>query len=458
MSIPEQLKYSNALKEVGLKARISRRQYFPESTTSFNTSSRVIRIPIQSPDGMVNTNNSWLRCTASITLADGDTPVANQRFAYLRSAYSFFQRLRILSAGGAVLDEIENFGVVCNALLDAYLPADVRSKHGTAAGFSQSADTASTAFTIDNMVRFEGGAAGAPGESTRQFTIPILMSGLLSLTSGEQNDGHGLLLPLPLMNGIILELTLRDNVNDMVISTTSPPASTTASNFKLENVAFDAEVITYDQSVIQSLRDSVAAAGGKIFLSGSSYHGQLLAANSANPQISINERVRSLKSLYLINQLQDQVGNIQRDFDARVNLGAPGTENNSGSFSILIGSQKYPAQELTFEPTEMMAALAAAGGKPVQGIISRQSFVSQAGATGSFVSGNAVGSALYGLNLESADARAMIESGFDVASGSLPITVQAKFSTGAPRNHIVATHYDAVYIVDVMTKDVQVSF
>lgn len=444
MSIPEQLKYSNALKNVGLKARISRRQYFPESTTTFNTSSRVIRIPIQSPDGMINTNNSWCRFTVSLT-NDNVAP------AYLRSAYSLFQRCRILSAGGAVLDEIEQYGQLINALSDAYMPADVRSKHGTAVGFARSADTAITAFTVANMTTFAQNAT-----TTRNFVMPVLGTGLLSLTSGEQNDGHGLLLPLPLMNGIILELTLRDDVDDMFFST----GGATLSALQVQNVCFDAEVITYDQSVIQALKDSVASAGGKVFMSGSSYHCQVLSATATQPQISINERVRSLKSLYLINQLQAQVGAVQRDYDARVNLGTADTESNAGqvSFSILIGSQKYPAQELQYEPSEMIASLASAGGKPVQGIISRSSFISQDGANIDFATADDQGSALFGLNLETADARAMVESGFDVASGSLPITVQAKFTASVARNHTVATHYDAVYICDVMTKDLQVSY
>jgi hypothetical protein len=455
--IPDALRYSKGLKSLGTNSKINIRKYFPEVAQSgYNTTNRVIRIPISAPTGFMDTNRSALnfRLTASAT-GNADTP-ANVYLA--NSAYSMIDTLRVLDSNGTVLEEIQNYGIIMNRLMDANLEYDHRTKEGTYAGFSGSTGNINP-FETSNTVKLGSYTNASPtvysadNAAAQYYSIPLVGSGILNMTS-EAHAG-GMFLPLALIQGLVVELQLVSNayevLNVSAVSTATPPVMPTL-NFSVDQISYDATIIEFDSSLIASMKQQVMAAGGSVFLSSYTYHGQTISSSSSGNSLQMNERAKSIKSIFVIPRLQTQ----GLPANGNLSTAASPAPTNNGSINayLLLGSQQYPNQPYNFYH-ELYKGFKDACGGGLNGIIDRASYES----TTLTIAAANQGRFSVGFDLESVHARDLVEMGYNNATSSIPISVNITYETGTVgRNFTLASMVDMIVQVDIINRTVRTSY
>lgn len=445
-AIPESLRYSKGLKMLGPGHTVGVRKYFPESGISnFNTSNRVIRIPISAPNGFMDTNRSAINCKVSPVLTGGNASAAGNVF-FDNSAYSLIDTLRILDSNGTVLEEIQNYGIIMNRLMDANLPYTKRTKEGTYAGFNKSTGSADP-FAGTNQISLCSYTAASPAVVTNSSTylsIPLVGSGVLNMTS-EAHAG-GLLMPLALIQGIVIEIQLVANAFE-AFSLTGDLA-TPALSFTVDNVSFDATIIEFDQSLIAQMKQQIAASGGSVFVSSYTYHGQTTSQASASLTLQMNERAKSIKSIFAIPRLTSQTTNAFQNITASP---AP-TNNGTVNAYLLIGSKQFPNQPYNYYH-ECFKAFKDACGGGLDGIIDAQVYESNA-----VTMGATQGRFTLGWDLEAVHARDLIEAGVDNSTSSIPISVNFTYNDATAKTIVLASHVDMIIQVDILNRTVRTSY
>ena len=109
MSVPSQLKYSEALKPVSIPSSQQSRKFTPTSSGPYNTGNNIIRVPLNA-NAFIDTRNMVLKFALQQTAATT---------CYLDgSASSAIQRVEITSPDGQTLSNIDNYGRLYHALMD----------------------------------------------------------------------------------------------------------------------------------------------------------------------------------------------------------------------------------------------------------------------------------------------------------------------------------------------------
>jgi hypothetical protein len=109
MSVPNILKYSEALKPVSIPSSVVTRKFTPQTSGPYNTGNNIIRIPINT-NSFVDTRNMVLKFRLQQT--------ANVACYLDGSASSVIQRVELTSPDGASLSNIDNYGRLYHALMD----------------------------------------------------------------------------------------------------------------------------------------------------------------------------------------------------------------------------------------------------------------------------------------------------------------------------------------------------
>ena len=430
MSFPAQMSFSSALKPRSVPSTYQRQEWFPMGSNSFSPqSSRTISIPIASTE-MLDTSRSWLVADVSATVGAGAGADA-----YLTSFYNLIQRVTLRSSSGAILEDINDFSTVVQHWINHLVPPHIIGGQLTQAGFpSNQAGLVGASYgptTTANMTVFPQNAT-----TTRTFTAPIPLVGLLNLTSGRHNEGNGLFLPLALMGqGIIIDIVLKDNVNDMLEGLTATPASVTS--LTVSNVRYSGCVVKFDQSVYAELRNAVMQSGGKLFISSDSYQTQIFAFNQAVKQMTLSWRGRSLKGIAYIPRTLAQIG-------SNTLLNYPSKYDNATNIYIVAGGLRLPSAGTINTVAEVQANAEAFFGKPMAGPAGcRQAFESD---NAQFANAGLVGGFLFAYDLEAY--RSDVEAGADL-TGNIQYVINVQTSTVENTIYTAVMHYDMVAIVDV---------
>ena len=109
MSVPSQLRYSEALKPVSIPSSQQSRKFTPTSSGPYNTGNNIIRVPLNA-NAFIDTRNLVLKLTLQQT--------ANVPCYLDGSASSLIQRVEITSPDGQTLSNIDNYGRLYHALMD----------------------------------------------------------------------------------------------------------------------------------------------------------------------------------------------------------------------------------------------------------------------------------------------------------------------------------------------------
>lgn len=438
-AVPTSLMYADALKPKAPKATLNRVSFQPDSGGTFApTGQNIIRVPVFSAGQFLDTRRSHMRLNLAFTATTG--PV------YLRSIYSLFDRLRVISSSGAVLEDIPRYGQIVNRYLDLVLARDQRASLpnlGLGYGIGTEGANADWANDVDTWT-----TATAGNTSSQVYDFPLPMSGFLNMTSAMHGQNDGLYLPLPMMQQFYIELTLRNRDNDIFYTNASGTAGT-VSGVAITNVSYDAQLVDFGPEIVQRLRDAVMAQGGKVFVSSATYQVSVLASSSAAMNLTVSTRARSIKGIAEIVQLATQAaGTLSVDYDASI-------WDTTSEWYLLANGARYPQQPLA-NAADVRRALEYYLGKPLRGpganVVNFNSNV-----VAPLADGSAVGSAMFGIDLESKSGQDFIEGGYDSSLGASQITINHTQATAQAKYITVMTHIDCIFVVDATTKDVSVS-
>lgn len=436
VQLPDMIRYSKALNAVGVDSKFNLRRLRPQTSNGgYSSSNRTITIPISGQDLFIDTNRSYL--TAKLTVVAATNPVFLDN-----SFYSLIDSIRVLSGSGGVIEEIANYNFIANRLADFNLSVDERQGiRGKCAGFSNSGAPSTT-----SPISF------AAGTTSKYFTVPIVASGVMNMSSKAHNGG--VFLPAALMNGgLFLEINLAPNVNDPFY--TDAAAAGTLTSWTLDDVSYDAAVISFDSAVVNQLKMATEAAGG-VLLSSYTYHGQTVSAGSSDAvSLNLNERANSIRSIYVQPRLDDQNNNIQRTVFSSL---AP-TATNINAF-LQIASQYYPnvpLQNLNDCERELMKAL----GTDCAGMVSRDFYEDSTAAdvTTTLSGGSAITKfPRFTLGFDTESFRELLESGISNKNNSQPIIVNMTYGTTAVRSYVIHTLVDMIVRIDGATREVTSSY
>jgi len=197
------------------------------------------------------------------------------------SAYCFFNRLDVLSQG-QVLESIQNYHVLCNALLD--LQADSMTAMNSGSIYLGT-DTSTT----QNVLK--SGASIASG-AVQDFAIPLALSGVLGACCSKY-------LPVSKITDLRLELTI-ENAIQAVVGTAG------STSFTLNNVQLVLTYVDVDPMVASQLEQAV---GGRYIISSESWRNytSILPASRSGDSVLIPARYSSLRTL--LHVWRDYVNN-----------------------------------------------------------------------------------------------------------------------------------------------------
>lgn len=433
---PKGVKYVSSLLPVGVPASSNTRMYQSINGTTFNNSNNRILIDVQS-DGFLDTRQSYLRFK-----------VKNSSGVTLRldgSAHSLINRLRLEGPNAQELERIDQYNVLAQALLDAQVGEDqCKSSLAALAGtdYDQLMDSSG------NYTKYAPVGVTIVSGGSRTFCIPLAASGLLS------NDRY---VPLPFISGQLrIELILESMVNAFTSLNADAPLFDSVS---VENVAFVAQIVNFSDDFMTQFKSVLAQR--PIQWHGQTYRriGSIVAAGTGSANVILNERARSIKSLFSIFRSSSALAKSERKIGGRV---YPGGANGTFQYQIKVGGKLYPLQPIsvdgnaaTINVAESYAELQKALGTLHN--ITRSSSITPSQWVSTTVSAhdganitwpNESGKFIMAIDLENFNGEEM-ESGLNTAANALPI--ELVLNKGVDPGALQCDTYllcDVIYTID----------
>ena len=444
--LPKTLNYQDVL-PLAVESRARRRTFFPINGQEFKAAgANIIRIDL-SADALLDTQHSYLR----FQFKNDDAKTCGLDYA---GGHAFIRRLRI-EQSGVVLEDINSYNRLMGAIV---LPCQSGYDHEQERGITEGinaggANTVAGSISAGNNldVLAQGSASGGnmlglvqhkndaiANQGTYDFCIP-LNSGLLN---------NEKLIPLMLMSApLTIEIELAP-LNQPVCF-----EDTAATNYKISNVRYIANLVEVGQDVAGQLRMLQEVSGGVLTLAGQTYRHftGAITATTGDQIINVPARVKSMKSLFFASQ--SSTGDAQDKY----NIGTGGNMKLN-EYQLKIGSVVYPPTpvrcnfgtgskaDVATTRAEPLMELAKAWGSvgSTKGIGKLNQVNYGRDENGEVGSGGAMSLTPFGLDME-AFQRVAIESGVNTADRSLPISLILGF-TEAP----TATNVDVYVLADAL--------
>ena len=443
--LPKTLDYTDVL-PLAVESRSRRRTFFPINGQTFNSDgANIIRIDL-SADALLDTQHSYLRFTFTAQAQSCGIDYAG--------GHSFVRRLRV-EQSGTVLEDINSYNRLMGAVVLPCQSTDNHHKERTITegvrGLSQtSAAMANTDLAM--TANAQGGLQGSQitNNADDQIAATDSYEFCIPLTSGILNNDK--LIPLMLMSApLTIEIELASSVQAVCWNTG-------AGNYDISNVRYIANLIEVGGDVAQQLRMVQEMSGGVLTLAGQTYRhftGQVGTGQTGDAVINVPARVKSMKSLFFVNQ--GDGADAYGTYDV-----STGTNNRLNEFQLKIGSVVYP-------PTPIRATFGNGAAATIANVRA-ESFMELAKAWGNVGSNKGLGQlnwrnwnvvnntrptasaagtamvfAPMGIDLE-AFQRVAIESGVNTADRSLPISLVLNFSTATSS----AQNYDVYVLADAL--------
>lgn len=448
--------------------------------STYSQSNNLVKIPVSSA-------TAFLEGTASfIKLKFTNKSLNKVRFNH--SAHSLIEHLRVLTRGSEPLEHIAHYDKIHSLLADVNLSAENRLVR-LQEGYSTNATpiVAAAAATVGN----------AFNEATLNEELAKLRAGLVShdkaslkcVNELEVDVGAGSsvtlcipldlsatvggaakkLLPLWMMGEVTIELQLN---KDCVFNTEHTVAGATAAakyaaiantapTFEVSEVEFHAQLVEFESSVNQALVAMASGAGGGpalgLHLHGCTWSNQMVALAANQNTITCNERLRSLKSLF-VSFIQNGM-KYNRRKTARNN-------NAITSIQYKFGSQylpTYPIRGNSAEQkdngeyvVELLKAVSEYGNSMSTGLVNTESFAYSepspsaiaaaiAGGGADSYNPNACSRAAFGIDCD-AFGKENVESGLNTTINT-PINVQWQGGAGIPQDAYLFLYHDIVWNV-----------
>ena len=462
---PYAIKYSS-LQPLSFNSKPVPVIFATSNQSTYTQSNNLVKIPVSSATAFLDGTTSFLKF--KYTNMDA---TRTQRFCH--SAHSIIQNLRVLTRGSEPLENIQEYDKLHSLVSDLLLSPEnrlVRTQEGYGTNATPIIDAPVVAVAVPTKAEFDTQIAnlyagltnhgkaslkcvnelelapnGNPGDSTT-ICIPIE----LSATVGSAQEK---LLPLWMMGEIVIELQLN---KDCVFNVAGADADITAPTFQVSEVEFHGQLVEFESSVNQALVAMASgAAGGPalgIHLHGCTWTNSMVQLAAGQGTITCNERLRSLKSLF-VSFIHNGLPYNRRK-TARNN-------NAISNIQYKFGSQylpSYPISGVSTDPNqngehvvELLKACSEYGNSMHTGLINTESFsfneptpaAVAAGGVGSVYNPNACSRSAFGIDCEPFG-KEKIECGLNTTINT-PLNVQWSSSIRVIQNAYLFLHHDVVW-------------
>jgi hypothetical protein len=348
VAAPKTLRYEqDAGLPVAIEARSNRRSFYPSNGQTFSPGgTNVIRMTLNS-NSFLDFSHSYLQF--EFTNAD-------QR-CQPDLGVPFFSRLQIMS-GGQELEDIQEWSRLYSILLSAQgsrLNSDELSltQHDPNV-FAATGPGFVAADLTDASVAGNLAATNTKVQSAVNSLNPS-MNPVVSATEGLAADTGKQIYNVPLMSAIFniekyFPLLLTDQGLDIYL-TLNPTkeigcyAVEPTTDYTLSNVQYVAHEVHLDDGFVNQMKASMAATGGMLSLSSTTYRYYQLTGTAASEDLNISCRVKSLKGM-LVRPQALGVTNNHAQYSVSTGQALGITE-----LQFRIGSVLYPQSAIKFSPT-----------------------------------------------------------------------------------------------------------
>ena len=420
---PSGVRYSTGAIPLATPAKSAIRKFYPVNGGGSYTATgqNVIQLPIAAEGMFLDAaGHSFLKFDVKVSAnGTGLLPRA--------PAHNFFKRLRILSATGQQLEDIDDYNALHQLMIDLQCsPNYCDTVLASRSGVQQNALLAG-----GRIAQKDGGPALLT-TARKTYTLN-LMSGLLSQPKY-----------IPLLatkGGIQLEMTLESDS----VAVQSKDAVT----YTISNVEYVAELIDFGPDFNARFKAMLMQTGG-VLMSGSTYRTHTTTLSAGSKTVSISERSRSIKSIFSVLRASASLASDSYDAQASDSVGHRTHGGNTVlGYQYRVGSVTYPDHVVKYSSTNasepISQAFKALGGALTDvhhgSCITPEQFTSddraktnnQADVTGTAadakfgVSNGAEvrGQAVFAMSFESTTQdTSMLESGLNSAAQALPIELR----------------------------------
>jgi hypothetical protein len=409
-----------------------------------------------SPATFLDNRFTTLNFTATYTPGSVNQ-TAGTTSGYLRSnANSFFDRMYITSQSGQILEDITEYGLVNDLLINFQMNNAVRDGVAMQYGFE---DGSSTNTSQGHAIGSFAQTLTAATTTTYSYSVPIL-SGLIGVLADKfLNIGRTSKLQLVLQTSSILPLTI-------TCATTTGTIKVALSNFSIT-----CEYIDIGSNALKMLDQTLV--NNQAYIHGTSWRvtsNTIPASSSGNLSLLAGIRNSSVKSLFV-----KYVDNVAVAVANSVNGKYDGKNPLINNFAFNIGGMRYPSNPLNplLQPSQSFSecekAIGSFNNAQFQSCIPRSRYCKlSAGATASGIA-STTQDANYTIDSAAASqcqffmgyclevcAKRGILSGLNCSSA--PVFVENYLAAGSSNAHLVyvMAYIDCIFIHDVNSGEISV--
>lgn len=339
VTLPMEMQYFPP--EVAARARSYRQTITPMNGSSFAGNDRIKLVMGTTPGTYLNTQHSYLEFDLSYTTQSAAGTVDTQGY-FDGHAASLIERIEVYHAG-ALLDTVNQVGVLYNTLMDASVGAiDQKTAHvmGGVEDWDGSIERQGRIIIEDNQAIL----ANAP--VTKTVHVAFSLIGLLSPAGLDRY------LPLgDAVNGNIeIHLYLASTANGVVAPKIGAASAAGTSPWKITNVEYQAQLVEIDAAVHAAL---IASTGGVYTLPYSSWrqYGFNIATGTRSYTAYVSTKVSSMSGCLVTMRKQS---NINSDISSSI---AERTRDNLISAQLRVGALNFPLKPLTCSASNVDQAM-----------------------------------------------------------------------------------------------------
>ena len=448
MSAPQGLDYSPALHS-SIPATATRRFFYPSNGTTFTpTGTKMIRLEMAT-DSFVDFSNSYCMLDFQNTTA-GDHAVGLSR------GVPFIDRIRVLSASGIVLENIEGYNHLHAMLMDCTAGQQWNNAQTLFTGQNANEAAAYTNHAgAGATTQAEARAAADAAKVTHRANSSAQLDGthkrtlcfhpITALTNSSKY------FPMLLCQGLVFEFHLAEGAQCLCC------AHDTAPTYSISNFRYVTQLIDIDRTYTDKIRQYQQANGGILTLNGETYMHYLatLPVGQGPNSVPHSIRAKSIKSLLTLFQPIDERANNQAH-----NVGHR-VDPKMASFGWRIGSRRYPPTNVehnsaaaTFRISETAQELFKALGVQSQHnvlhgtVLNSRNFIIEEGAAPASL--GEYGTFAIGIDLDTWSGTGGIESGLNSSDRALACTLEMEHTGALAASHDVHTYAmcDIIFYID----------
>ena len=426
---PYAIKYSN-LTPLSFKSKPTPVVFSTSNQSTYTQQNNLVRIPISSATAFQDGTESFLKFTYE------NTSALPQQFC--NSAHSIIEHMRILCKG-VELENIQNYHQVHGCMSDLNLSSEVRQVRSVREGYGTNPltfiddmkefDLSLNAVNMDNVNRelnkiytainlttddaslkcvnelLIAPTTDASGNNMVTVCLPLELSSVLGSSQKK-------LLPLWMLGEVTLELTLNKNC----VFHPFDVAGATAPTFNVKNVEYHCSLIEFESSVNGALMAMASGSNGQpalgLHLHAVQFSTQMIAIAAGHNTLTVNERLRSIKSVFLAFSKSGKAYNVRST--GRVN-------NNITSLQFKFGSLYLPTYPMRGDAdsdrdnseyvVEALKAVGEYGSVAHSGLVNNKSFASNDNLM------HKIGRSVFAINTDSF-AKENVESGISTLENS----------------------------------------